>query len=135
MKTIITAGIVLALTLGIAGPAYATTIDPANCPDGTVGGWLDENGDPQGCVNNEAFPGDTAPVIECVGGVNSEGEVFDTVCITETPAPTETTTVAPAPTELAETGTNETVTWTAGILSAVFVLFGTALVTGRRKES
>lgn len=34
----------------------ATAITTLECPDGKVPGWLDENGNPQGCVDNNPTP-------------------------------------------------------------------------------
>lgn len=38
-----------------------TTVPPLECPPNKVPGWLDENGNPQGCVDNNPTPGQPKP--------------------------------------------------------------------------
>lgn len=86
-----------------------------DCPEGTVPGWLDENGNPQGCVNNQPVPGkpDTPE--------DSKEPPSETPAVqAEVAQP-----VTPAPEELAVTGAG--LEWSALIIGAVFVVAGLAL--------
>lgn len=42
-------------------PAHCTTHPVLECPAGKVPGWLDENGNPQGCVDNNPTPLEPKP--------------------------------------------------------------------------
>lgn len=41
------------ITVDVEAPVISTI----ECPEGKVPGWLDENGNPQGCVDNNPNPG------------------------------------------------------------------------------
>lgn len=90
------------------------------CEPGKVPGWLDENGNPQGCVDNNPTP--LAPKDELVFA----DDVAPAIGGAEAAAETVTETAPPAPyTELALTGAD---TLTGGLLAAVLVATGLALV-------
>lgn len=78
--------------------------DEIDCPEGTVPGWLDENGNAQGCVNNQPVPGKQLPK--------------------ETPTDGVSQTVQPV-TTLADTGTPEA--FTALIIGVALVVSGLAI--------
>ena len=85
------------------------------CEEGKVPGWLDENGDPQGCVDNNPTPRkpDTPE--------DSKEPTTETPAVqAEVAQP-----VTPAPEELAVTGAG--LEWSALIIGAVFVVAGLAL--------
>lgn len=85
------------------------------CPPDKVPGWLDENGDPQGCVDNNPTPG-------------AEKELP----AAEAPAPAlEAATVQPVPhpSELAVTGTVDPIA--AGALALGLVISGAVLMLRR----
>lgn len=82
-----------------------------DCPEGTVPGWLDENGNAQGCVNNQPVPGKQLPK--------------------ETPTDGVSQTVQPVAT-LADTGTPEA--FTALIIGVALVVSGLALYLRRPKR-
>jgi len=84
-----------------------------NCDEYQVPGWLNQFGDATSCVSNNPCP-------EVNAGEPCPSDVVPPV-VTQEPAA-----------ELAETGVTETTLWALGIVSAVLVLFGTALLTGRR---
>lgn len=52
---------VVHLTIVVVTPP---PIDPSICPEGTVPGWLNEDGLPTGCVGNEPNPGVDVPEAE-----------------------------------------------------------------------
>lgn len=82
---------------------------PFECPPNKVPGWLDENGQPQGCVDNDPTPGVPKEDLPVVG----EGTV------TQTEVPTQ------APDELAVTG--EVDVFSASLLGIVLVVAGVVL--------
>ena len=84
-----------------------------DCDEYQVPGWLNEFEDATSCVSNNPCP-------EVNAGEPCPSDVVPPV-VTQEPAA-----------ELAETGVTETTLWALGIVSAVLVLFGTALLTGRR---
>jgi len=88
-----------------------------DCNEYQVPGWLNRFGDATSCVSNNPCP-------EVNAGEQCPSDVVP-------PVVTPVVTQEPAA-ELAETGVTETTLWALGIMSAVLVLFGTALVSGRR---
>lgn len=99
-------------------------IPPLDCPEGKVPGWLDENGNPQGCVDNNPTPLEPKP--ENPGNVIPKPEpvpVPDTIEQVTT-QPTE------QPAELAETGVADTLG--LALLAAVLIAGGVALMRKAR---
>lgn len=97
-----------------------------DCPEGTVPGWLDENGDPQGCVNNQPIPGKPDTPVE-PEEAPSETPEQPPATQAEVAQP-----VTPAAEGLAVTGAG--LEWTALIIGAVFVMAGLALYLKRPKR-
>lgn len=99
---------------------------PFECPPNKVPGWLDENGMPQGCVDNNPNP--LKP---------KEDMVVPEQPAIEVPEPIESVGVTPTPPEyietgvLAETGTTEVIT---GVLVGIaLVIAGIATIWKGRK--
>lgn len=89
---------------------------PFECPPNKVPGWLDENGMPQGCVDNNPNPSNP-----------KEDMVVPEVPAIEVPAELEAVEVVPVAPEAIETGVTELAeTGTAEVITGV--LLGIALV-------
>ena len=99
-------------------------IPPLDCPEGKVPGWLDENGNPQGCVDNNPTPLEPKP--ENPGNVIPKPEPVPVPDAIEqvTTQPTE------QPAELAETGVADTLG--LALLAAVLIAGGVALMRKAR---
>lgn len=99
-------------------------IPPLDCPEGKVPGWLDENGNPQGCVDNNPTPLEPKP--ENPGNVIPKPEPVPVPDAIEqvTTQPTE------QPAELAETGVADTLG--LALVAAVLIAGGVALMRKAR---
>lgn len=119
------------VTIDVEVPA----IFAIECPEGTVPGWLDENNNPQGCVDNNPTPGipkDETPIVvdtpETVVPSQTDSEIVSTPTYQEPIAPDQIETgvlVSPTPPALADTGMGDPLTIAAiGVL-----LVGAGIVT------
>lgn len=104
-------------------------IPPLDCPEGKVPGWLDENGNPQGCVDNNPTPLEPKP--------ENPTPEQPTQIIPEQPditVPEAIETAAPSePMELAETGVADTLGLV--MLAAVLAAGGIALMRKARRHA
>lgn len=75
-------------------------IPPIDCPEGKVPGWLDENGNPQGCVDDNPTPLEPKPTPE----QPDNPQVVPEQPGIDAPATIQPVTVQPAGDELALTG-------------------------------
>lgn len=103
-------------------------VPPLDCPEGKVPGWLDENGNPQGCVDNNPTPLEPKPEPP----VEKPGQVIPVQPDITVPAVIETAAQA-EPMELAETGVADILG--LALLAAVLIAGGVALMRKARRHA
>lgn len=104
----------------IANPDYTapycetnTPVPVLECPPNKVPGWLDENGNPQGCVDNNPNP----------------LQPKDEIPVVDAPAPETVETVSPTPAVLVDTAAPNELAVTGGFDLLPLVLIAAALTT------
>ena len=127
---------------------------PLECPEGKAPGWLDEDGEPTSCVDDNPGPGPVPPPVdpECPG-TDTECDAGDRCATvvdcfdedpTPEPAPTQDPTpdpdqtptpwddVAPPEDELPQTGVGDAIVWALVVIGLLAT--GAALVEHARRR-